>query len=698
MGNEKEIPVEQPPDDASLKTRRIRGLSQRLRGPLSLEANLHPTAVPSRSEAEAEVEAVPASEPPAPAPFPQSSMGTRRVVRRPTPKIPQEGLLSVGTQLQDRYKILGVIGVGGMGAVYKAQDLRFPNVQRLCAVKEMVNTATDPQVRKIILRNFEREASILATLSHPAIPQVYDYFTAGRRSYLVLEYISGQDLEAELAGTQGFFSEAQVVSWAIQLCDVFSFLHNHKPRPIIFRDLKPSNIMLDEQGRIRLVDFGIAKLFQSGAKGTMIGTEGYSPPEQYRGVAEPRGDIYALGATMHHLLSKQDPRLEPPFSFHERPIHKTNPTVSQELMKILDKALEYEINKRWGSAEEFKRVLLSLPSARGLSNGARIETAAFIDGSVKPIWRFACEDEVRVAVGVGEELLYVPSYDNNVYALELETGKLVWKYPTEGSIATTPWVGEDVVVFGSTDFVVYAVGIRSGRLAWTVPTKGKIYSSPFGDFGHVFIGSDDHHLYAIHLGGGRASWTYQADGALRTRPLFHENMILFACQMGIVYALGLNREVKWRFRARRGFLSSPVADKGLVFIGSLDWNFYALDIRSGWAAWRYRTGGPIVSTPAVWENMVFFGSVDGYIYALDADAGRLVWRYQMQGQVTASPTVHGGSVYIGSVDGMLYCLDARTGDLRWQYNMDGPITAAPVVVGGVVYCGSLDHYVYALPA
>ena len=694
MGNQKKMPV-----DSSLKTRRIRGLSQRLRDPLSLEANLPPTAIPSGAEAEVEAEAAPVGEPPNLTPPPQPPLGTRRVVRRPAAKIPQEGLLSVGAQLQGRYKILGVIGVGGMGAVYKAQDLRFPNVQRLCAVKEMVNTTTDPQVRKIILRNFDREASILATLSHPAIPQVYDYFTDGRRSYLVLEYIHGQDLEAMLAGTQGFFSETQVVTWAIQLCDVFSFLHNHKPRPIIFRDLKPSNIMLDEQGRIRLVDFGIAKLFQSGTKGTMIGTEGYSPPEQYRGVAEPRGDIYALGATMHHLLSKQDPRLEPPFSFHERPIHKTNPTISRELMKILDKSLEYDINKRWGSAEEFKRALLSLPSARGLGgSGARMETAAFIEGSVKPIWRFACEDEVRGAVGVGEELLYVPSYDNNVYALEMETGELVWKYPTEGSIATTPWVGEEVVVFGSTDSVVYSVGARSGQLVWTVPTKGKIYSSPFGDFGHVFIGSDDHHLYAIHLGEGRTSWTYQTDGALRTRPLFYENMILFACQMGVMYALGLDRKVRWRFRARRGFLSSPVADKGLVFIGSLDWNFYALDIRSGWAAWRYRAGGPIVSTPAVWEGLVFFGSADGYIYALDAGAGRVVWRHQVEGQVTASPTVHGGNVYIGGVDGQLYCLDARTGDLRWQYCADGPITAAPVVVGGVVYCGSLDHYVYAIPA
>ncbi|MBN1486508.1 MAG: protein kinase, partial [Anaerolineae bacterium] len=106
-------------------------------------------------------------------------------------------------QLQNRYKILGIVGVGGMGAVYKAQDLRFASVVRLCAVKEMINTATNPQVREMIVRNFEREASILATLNHPAIPQVYDYFTEGSRSYLVIEFIEGQDLEEYLSSIDG---------------------------------------------------------------------------------------------------------------------------------------------------------------------------------------------------------------------------------------------------------------------------------------------------------------------------------------------------------------------------------------------------------------------------------------------------------------------------------------------------------------
>lgn len=627
-------------------------------------------------------------------------METRQVAPKKKSKPAGEGLLSEGIQLQERYKILGIIGIGGMGAVYKAQDLRFPGVMRICAVKEMINTATDPQVRQMIVRNFEREASILATLSHPAIPQVYDYFTEGSRSYLVLEFVDGKDLEAKLAEVEGFFPEDLVIDWAVQLCDVLSYLHNHKPRPIIFRDLKPSNIMLDVHNRIRLVDFGIAKLFQSGEKGTMIGTEGYSPPEQYRGIAEPRGDIYALGATIHHLLSKQDPRLEPPFSFHERPIHDTNPTVSRDLVEVIEKALSYDINERWGSAEEFKRVLMSLPSARGLGGGVRSrETSAFISsGIVKPVWRFACEDEIRGSVTYSDGRLFVPSYDSNIYALDAEDGEFIWKYPTEDGVASKPWVSDGMVVFGSIDKLVYAVDVEIGELLWTAPTKGRIYSSPYGRFGHIFIGSDDHRIYAIHQGSGREAWTYPTDGEVRARPLITEDAIFFSCQRGIVYSLNLNSELRWRFRARRGILASPVVHEGYVFIGAMDRNFYALDIRSGWAAWRYRAGGVIASTAAVYDDLVFFGTADNYICALDAQSGRVVWRHETEDQVTGSPSVYEGNVYIGGVDGALYCLEAKSGDLHWQYQTDGPITGAPVIVDDVVYFGSSDHYVYALPA
>ena len=251
---------------------------------------------------------------------------------------------------------MGILGLGGMSAVYQARDRRFPGVMKLCAVKEMKSHSLDPQMRQIAIQNFEREANILATLSHPAIPKVYDYFSEEARSYLVMEFIEGRDLEAVLGEMTGFLPQEQVLEWSIQLCDVLQFLHDHNPA-IIFRDMKPSNIMLDKHGRLRLIDFGIAKNFQPGQKGTMIGTEGYSPPEQYRGIADQRTDIYALGATLHHVLTRQDPRVEPPFSFHERPIQSANPAVTSEFAQIIMRALEYEPDRRWPSAEEMKRAL-----------------------------------------------------------------------------------------------------------------------------------------------------------------------------------------------------------------------------------------------------------------------------------------------------------------------------------------------------
>jgi len=227
-----------------------------------------------------------------------------------------------------------------MGYVYRARDMNFTAV-RLVAVKEMISQVPDPSVRKTIFDNFEREANILATLRHPSIPRIYDYFTKDTRAYLILEFIHGSDLGAILEEVVDFLPENQIINWAIELCDVLAYLHSHKPEPIVFRDMKPSNVMITPQNHVILVDYNIAKVFQAGQKNTMIGTEGYSPPEQYRGSAAPSVDIYALGATLHHTLTLKDPRLETPFTFDDRPIRQINAAVSPELETVVEKAVKY---------------------------------------------------------------------------------------------------------------------------------------------------------------------------------------------------------------------------------------------------------------------------------------------------------------------------------------------------------------------
>ncbi len=154
----------------------------------------------------------------------REEINSRRITQRlPDAQLP-ELQLPPGVTLVNRYLIQDVVGIGGMGSVYRARDLHFPNVVKLVAVKEMINQARDPQTRESIIQNFEREADILVTLNHPAIPRIYDYFTQDERSYLVLEYIPGKDLEAILNETGGFLRTDQVIAWAIQLCDVLEFL------------------------------------------------------------------------------------------------------------------------------------------------------------------------------------------------------------------------------------------------------------------------------------------------------------------------------------------------------------------------------------------------------------------------------------------------------------------------------------------
>jgi serine/threonine protein kinase len=608
--------------------------------------------------------------------------------------------LQAGLTLANRYSIQEVIGVGGMGSVYRARDMHFPNVTKLVAVKEMINTAPDPLVRETIVQNFEREANLLATLHHPSIPRIYDYFSVESRSYLVLEFIHGKDMEAIINDVKNFLPEDMVLTWTIELCDVLDYLHRHKPDPIIFRDMKPSNVMINHNGDVMLVDFGIAKTFQTGIKGTMIGTEGYSPPEQYRGEATPAADIYALGATIHHALSRRDPRLEPPFSFAERPLRRINPSVSAEMESVVSMALEYNPDNRFKSAADMKQALMHVARKTGalVRAAASPQTGPANSGGIKPIWSFKCEDEIRGTPTIFQGNLYVGSYDNNLYALNAADGKFQWKYPTDGGVVSRPTVMDGNVFFGSEDRRLHVVSLRSGKVVWTYYTNGPIRSSPRIAEGHVFIGSDDAHLHAINLNSGRMVWRFETVGAIRSTPHVLNELVYTGSESGDLYAIDYRGELRWRFHAKRAITSSAVGtDQSLMFT-SVDSTLYALDPRNGWVLWRFRLGKASISTPCVTDDMVFAGASDGFIYAVETRSAKEVWRFRTEHQVNGSPVIYKDSLYCGSVDGNLYCLEYRTGRLRWKFGTEGAITGTPLVYDDIVYIGSTDHNIYALLA
>ncbi len=614
-------------------------------------------------------------------------------------------VLPSGTILQSRYQITEPIGVGGMSVVYRGRDLRFKDVVRYCAIKEMAQSAPDSNTRLLNLKNFEREAGLLATLQHPAIPKVYDFFDEHNRVYLVLEMVPGRDLEAALEVTKGFLDEVRVARWGIQICDVLTYLHNHKPETIVFRDMKPSNVMVTEQDRIVLIDFGIARnLNRTDRKGTMIGTEGYSPPEQYRGVAEPVGDIYALGATLHHLLTNTDPRLETPFTFQERPIRQVNPAISLEMEALVVKALEYDMTARWQSAEELKQALLAIPGVGvglGIATAAPVAAPAIVKSATRTevVWDFVCEDEVRSSPCVTGGMLFVGCYDTNLYALDTSRGDFRWKYATEGGISSSPVVWQDNVIVGSEDGALYCLDMRRGGLRWTFRTAKAIRSSPRIEDRVIFVGSDDQHIYAVDGLRGTVIWKYRTWNPIRSSACISGQAIFIGGDDGHVYSLDARTGmVRWKQRTQQPVRSSPAMGESLIFVGSLDQNLYALDAEGGWPAWRFRTGHYVNSSPFVVGTRLFVGGVDGMLYALETKTGRLVWKYDAGSQITSSPRVEAGRVYFGAVDGHVYCLDAGQGALIWKHPTGAAVVSSPAVVDGVVYVGSMDHHVYALKA
>jgi serine/threonine-protein kinase len=272
-----------------------------------------------------------------------------------------ENALPLGTVLANRYKILNVIGSGGIGIVYLVKDKRQNTLR---AIKQLSIEQIDSDLSDYTkaVSDFRREAELLSKIRHPLIPTFYGYFVEDGYYYLVMEYLTGRDLLEILEIVRQPFSEKKVVKWGIQLCDVLNYIHSYTP-PIIYRDMKPANIVYDEAlERLYLVDFGTARFIAAlNASGvTAVGTLGYAPPELFEGVVSPETDIYSLGATLIHLILGRCPPFHPNYGFNfaasPRPC-QLNPTISEEMDKILVKAVSIKPKDRYSSANEMKWVL-----------------------------------------------------------------------------------------------------------------------------------------------------------------------------------------------------------------------------------------------------------------------------------------------------------------------------------------------------
>lgn len=248
-------------------------------------------------------------------------------------------MTEIGTVIDGKYEILKEIGKGGMSVVYLAMD---KHLNKQWAVKE-IRKQGGGKNDDIVVNSLLAEANMMKRLDHPALPRIVDIIDNGITIYIVMDYIEGESLDKILAA-EGIQSEEMVIGWAKQLCDALSYLHSQKP-PIIYRDMKPANVMLKPEGNIKIIDFGIAREYkeQNLADTTVLGTKGYAPPEQYSGQTDQRSDIFALGMTMHHLLTGVDPRSGEAYAS----VRMWNPEISEGVEAIIDKCVQPAAENRY---------------------------------------------------------------------------------------------------------------------------------------------------------------------------------------------------------------------------------------------------------------------------------------------------------------------------------------------------------------
>lgn len=253
-------------------------------------------------------------------------------------------MAEIGSVIDGKYEILRKIGQGGMSVVYLAMDTHLNKQWAVKEIRKKGNGKDDV----VIVNSLLAEANMMKKLDHPSLPRIVDIIDNGETIFVVMDYIEGESLDKILL-EYGPQPEELVIAWAKQLCDVLSYLHSQKP-PIIYRDMKPANIMLKPEGNIKIIDFGIAREYkeQSLADTTVLGTKGYAPPEQYSGQTDARSDIFALGMTMHHLLTGIDPRGGEKYV----PVRMWNPELSEGIEIIIDKCVQPAAENRYQNCSD----------------------------------------------------------------------------------------------------------------------------------------------------------------------------------------------------------------------------------------------------------------------------------------------------------------------------------------------------------
>lgn len=652
--------------------------------------------------------------------------------------------LELGAIIKDRYEVLKVLGNGGMGIVYQVCDRQMPG-PGLCAIKEThLQISETPEPKQLAaLKGLRLEYQYMSQLEHPAIPRAYNLFEWMKRSYLVMEYIEGETLSDLLATRQGqapAFPEMKVIKWAIQICAIFAYLHQHRP-PIYYRDCKPENFILTPNDTLRIIDFGIARqaLEEPDPHYTELGTKGYAAPESFSGRCDARTDLFSLGVMMHVLLTFIKPEDIDAWDWLNHAPGLTRYALSPRLNEVILKCLQPEPDQRWQSANDLRDALYDLlathPSGQLSANfqtpnpsqvlatagrgpgmlaeahraGQRIlgapQGSEVMRGlNVPPpevVWAHAAKAAIHAAPVLAGETIFFGSLDQQLYAVAARSGAVINTFNARAPLIGNPITTRHAVYTLAEDGTVYALDHALKRRLWVHKTREQIVSSPTILEHLLVFGTAANHVYGIPLDGGEPAWKVDTWGPVNADLATIGDRVYFGAVDAHLYAIDSHGQRLWRQRCRDTIEALPIAlmtKRGpAIAVGSHDRTIYVFDQESGAVLWRRQLDGEILTAAACDGQYLYVGAADYRIYCLDLRHDLVVrWKYNTRSQITSDVVLRDHRLYFGCADGCVYCLDTRQVEEHWRHVAHGPVVARPLLLDDLVIVTSMDYHCYAL--
>ena len=634
--------------------------------------------------------------------------------------------------LKQRYRILAQLGRGGFAAVYKAADLQFGN--RLVAVKEMSQSGLSPKELADAVEAFKHEAQMLASLQHPHLPRIYDHFSDRGRWYFVMDFIEGETLESYLLGQPDHrLSLQETLAIGLQLCAVLDYLHTRRP-PVIFRDLKPANILSAPPNHLYLIDFGIARHFKPGqTKDTIpFGSPGYAAPEQYgKAQTTQQSDIYSMGVLLHHLLSGEDPSEKP---FLLSPLRVSGPGGLVELEELITRMTALDPGRRPTSVAEVQAQLHFI-APQSTEKRSDLQSQRLPRDEVRTTARptererYAAQEQVflppenpsrrrfliggllagtALAVGAGSIFALLPrSHTQLPHPVTVPPTDHPATVPVTVHAAPAVMFGFNAqhTRFNPYEKILSPANVSRLTLAWrSQGIGGNDFSSPAVSGGLVYVGSYDGRLYAFDAATGKTRWIsdpYRAvasSGSVDSTPAVVNGVAYVCLQDRKLHAFDADTGIsRWVAPVDNTLSSSPTVFNGVVYASSSD-SVYAFDAESGKTRWiSSPADSNSSSSPAVANGLIYISTTGnspetGQIYAFDAATGKTRWNsgpIQIGIDSNSSTTVANGQVYIGAGNGGVAAFDALTGHNLWITTEPGGTTGfSPAVANGLVYASN----------